>query len=202
MNYSDKVKLIREKWNLTQDQLADALQIDRSYLSQIENGRRTPSIRLQSHIEQIQQYGLALNVAQSTLLVTLRKIPVVSWSEAENMATIEIESLKEQFQENVPTDCPDPNAFALKIHGDSMMPEFREGDIAVLMPSESPRIGLPVFANLKNEGIVFRVFNYIGVDREVYRLTCLNPTYPPLDVRADELHWIYPVHSVNKKIWR
>lgn len=45
MSVGNTIKQIRKQRNLTQQQLADELKLSRSYLSDIENGRKQPSIK-------------------------------------------------------------------------------------------------------------------------------------------------------------
>ena len=42
MNLGEKIKLIRYKYNLSQDELAKVLDINRNYLSRIENNKSLP----------------------------------------------------------------------------------------------------------------------------------------------------------------
>lgn len=45
MKFGQNIKQIRKQRNLTQKQLADQIEISRSYLSDIENGRKNLSIK-------------------------------------------------------------------------------------------------------------------------------------------------------------
>lgn len=45
MKFGQNIKQIRKQRNLTQKQLADQIKISRSYLSDIENGRKNLSIK-------------------------------------------------------------------------------------------------------------------------------------------------------------
>lgn len=45
MSVGKTIKEIRKQRNLTQKQLADQIEISRSYLSDIENGNKNPSIK-------------------------------------------------------------------------------------------------------------------------------------------------------------
>ncbi|MCH7413112.1 helix-turn-helix transcriptional regulator [Belliella sp. R4-6] len=42
--YGDKVKAIRKKQNVSQEKLAELADLDRTYISDIENGKRNVSI--------------------------------------------------------------------------------------------------------------------------------------------------------------
>lgn len=45
MKFGQNIKQFRKQRNLTQKQLADQIEISRSYLSDIENGNKNPSIK-------------------------------------------------------------------------------------------------------------------------------------------------------------
>ena len=57
-----RIILIRKKQKLTQEDLAGMAELDRSYLSEIENGRRKLSV------EMLRKIADALNVKASILL--------------------------------------------------------------------------------------------------------------------------------------
>lgn len=56
MNYSKAIRVARSLADISQGQLADKAEIDRSYLSMIESGKRIPSI------ETIERIARALNL--------------------------------------------------------------------------------------------------------------------------------------------
>src|SRR5437867_2110606 len=56
-------------------------------------------------------------------------------------------------------DVQDKDAFAARIHGDSMTPKYREGDIVIFSPSLSPRDGDDCFVRFEDGHTTFkRVF--------------------------------------------
>lgn len=58
----EKIKQFREQQNLTQEQLAETLDISVAHLSYIENSKRTPSIKL------LRRLALALKVSVKDLV--------------------------------------------------------------------------------------------------------------------------------------
>jgi transcriptional regulator with XRE-family HTH domain len=80
-----------------------------------------------------------------------------------------------------------PDAFALRIDGDSMAPDIRHGDMVVLSPSVPALEGLPAVVQLRNQ---------IGVTCKLYRsdegcvhLAATNAAYPPHSCPADQVVW-------------
>lgn len=60
---SDALRLIRQYHNLNQTQLASKISISISYMSEIESGKKEPSIEL------LQKYATYFNVPLSSLIV-------------------------------------------------------------------------------------------------------------------------------------
>lgn len=48
-----KLKKLRDKWNLTQQKVADEVGIDRSYYAHIENGDSNPSLKIALKIKEV-----------------------------------------------------------------------------------------------------------------------------------------------------
>jgi len=80
-------------------------------------------------------------------------------------------------------------AFALQIKGDSMQPDFKEGDRIIVDCEVSPRPGDFVVAKNSDEEATFKKYRLlrIGEDgREVFELVPLNQDYPSM--RSDQHH--------------
>lgn len=78
-------------------------------------------------------------------------------------------------------------AFALEIEGDSMLPEFRAGDLVIIEPDWEPRPGECVAAKNGKEEATFKKYRQRGVDKDgnvIFELVPLNEDYQTL--RSDE----------------
>lgn len=89
--------------------------------------------------------------------------------------------------------CPgitDPNAFAVRVVGDSMQPKFSQGDIIVFSPALEVRNGDDCFVRLTepHETTFKRVF---FEDDNFVRLQPRNEKYSPLIVPGDRVNGIY-----------
>jgi SOS-response transcriptional repressor LexA len=76
-----------------------------------------------------------------------------------------------------------PQAFALTIQGDSMLPEFREGDTIIIDPGVQPAPGDFVVAKNDQEEATFKKYRPRGVNERgelVIELVPLNEDYPSL----------------------
>ena len=126
-----------------------------------------------------------------------KMIPVVGWAHAGEAGNYE--SVPDSWQEWIPTECRDPKAFAVKLEGDSMEPQFRELDLLVLMPSEKPYSGCFVVCRFQNDSIVFRGLETAG---DTIRLVPLNDRYPVSEHKCEEFIWMHPVWGRWSQLWK
>lgn len=79
-----------------------------------------------------------------------------------------------------------PHAFALEVLGESMSPEYREGDRIIVDPAVYPRPGDAVVAKVNGE-VTFKRYRPRGVNAsggDVFELAPLNPDYAT--IRSDQ----------------
>lgn len=76
------------------------------------------------------------------------------------------------------SSCDEAEAFALMVLGDSMEPEFLEGEIIVIEPSGYATDGSYVLAQLDGEWI----FRQLLRNGDAWRLAPLNPRYEAADI--------------------
>ena len=74
--------------------------------------------------------------------------------------------------------CAAAEPFALMVLGDSMEPEFREGEVILIEPEGLATDGSFVLAQLAGEWI----FRQLAKQGEAWQLRALNPAYPPADI--------------------
>jgi SOS-response transcriptional repressor LexA len=74
--------------------------------------------------------------------------------------------------------CSSAEPFALMVLGDSMEPEFVEGEVILIEPEGLATDGSFVLAQLAGEWI----FRQLARQGEGWRLQALNPAYPPTDI--------------------
>ena len=90
-------------------------------------------------------------------------------------------------------DITDRDAFAARVHGDSMVPKYREGDIIIFSPGLSPRDGDDCFIRFADGQTTFkRLFFENGENgTPVLRLQPRNEKYRPQVVPSHEVSGIY-----------
>lgn len=96
----------------------------------------------------------------------------------------------------------DPDAFAARVVGESMLPDYREGDIVVFSPSRAVRSGMDCFARLEPdaETTFKRVYFEGDPGRELIRLQPLNPAFAPRVLPRERVAGLYAAVSVTRKI--
>ena len=80
-----------------------------------------------------------------------------------------------------------PDAFAVRIDGDSMAPEIRHGDVVICSPSAPAGDGAAAVVQLEGQiGVTCKVFRQAG---DTVHLVPINEQYSPQAFPADELVW-------------
>ena len=80
--------------------------------------------------------------------------------------------------DTAPPSCEAAEPFALMVLGDSMLPEFAEGEIVVVEPENLARDGSYVVADLDGEAILRQLAEREGR----WWLHALNPAYPDAEL--------------------
>ncbi|MCH7961154.1 MAG: LexA family transcriptional regulator [Planctomycetes bacterium] len=100
-------------------------------------------------------------------------------------------------------DLDDPDAFAARVIGDSMEPEYREGDVVVFSPMREVRSGQDCFVRLEHDAHTTfkRVYFEVGGNgEERIRLQPLNSAYAPQVYRREQVAGLYAAVSVTRRI--
>jgi transcriptional regulator with XRE-family HTH domain len=96
----------------------------------------------------------------------------------------------------------DPEAFAMRINGDSMQPLHVDGEIAIVYPQVKPRTGDRVIVRVHDDiggAVLFRIYTSTDHGRGML-LTSPNPVAPPINLGQDEVLWICPVASTVRHL--
>lgn len=202
-----RLKSAREQAGLSQASLAKLIGTGQSTIGSIENGRNQGSGKLL-------QIARALNVLPEWLetgrgqmrpnkeadsqpfdanvipaAVGERRIPLLNYVQA-GVFCDPGQNFTFEGMEYLLTDLDlSERAFALQIKGDSMHPEFKEGDRIIVDCEVSPRPGDFVVAKNSEEAATFKKYRLlrIGEDgQEVFELVPLNQDYP--STRSDQHH--------------
>ncbi|MEY0543937.1 LexA family protein [Providencia rettgeri] len=185
MSLATRVKQRRTELSLTQVELAERAGISQQSVESIENGRtRKPRniIELAKALQCNPEWLVNGKNIMPITEVNSRKIPLLSYVQAglfkdENTIT----DCDGNFEYIMVDDDISANSFALRIEGDSMTPEFKEGDIVVIDTELAPAPGEFVFAQNGGHQGTFKKYRPLGIGTGEFELVPLNPDYPTLN---------------------
>ena len=119
---------------------------------------------------------------------------MVSWVQAGRFT--DYEEMSQSWVDWVDCLCPDPNAFAVRVVGDSMMPKYPPGNLAICMPSFPPKNNGLAVAKIHDGSVTFKTVNFRGDVPACFRFVAINPDYGSMVVKREDVTWIYPVYAV------
>ena len=182
------LKSLRTSHNLTQDELAKKLKISRSTIGMYEKGAREPdfeTLELIADYFNVDTDYLLGRTAKTTYIPTPSKgvsIPVLG----RVAAGIPIEAVTdiidtEEISESL---AKTGEFFALKLHGDSMEPRMKKGDVVIVRQQNDAESGEIVIVTVNGtDATCKRLRKY----RDGIELISLNPSYEPIFFTADEV---------------
>lgn len=85
----------------------------------------------------------------------------------------------------------DPNAYALSIYGDSMLPVYRPGDIIAVSPAAPVRQGDRVVARSHDGAVMAKLLQRRSSVRVLF--SSLNPEHPVLEFPTHEILWMHRI---------
>jgi phage repressor protein C with HTH and peptisase S24 domain len=97
-------------------------------------------------------------------------------------------------------DVTDPDAFAARVVGDSMQPDYREGDIVVFSPAMPTVSGSDCFVRLERDDQTTFKRVYFEEEGQMIRLQPLNGAYPPKVVHREDVAGMYAAAYVMRKV--
>jgi SOS-response transcriptional repressor LexA len=109
-------------------------------------------------------------------------VPLISWVAAGSWRDVADPYPAGIGEDLVPVTCrTGPNAFALRVQGDSMEPVFPNGSVIIVDPAVEPRQGSYVVVRLDEAEQA--TFKQLVIDGGVRYLKPLNPRYPLMEIR-------------------
>lgn len=191
MSVGTEIRRRRKALKLTLEDIVERVGSDTGNLSRIETGKQGASEDMLRKIAQ----ALGCTVADlfagaelpsnvTAVPIGTRRIPLISCVQAGAMTEAVDPYALGDASEWMLTDLElSQNAFALRIKGDSMLPEFREGDTVVIDPAIHPLPGDYVVAKNGENEATFKKYRPRGVNeqgQQVFELVPLNEDYPSM----------------------
>lgn len=186
------LRLAREKADMSQDAVAALFDISRAAVAQWES--EDAAKRTKPDIDKLSVLAQAYGVSTDWLLTgrefagtkqtsgayqlpAVRRLPIVSWVQAGRGREAEDPHPPGDGDGFIDTTRRlGPNAYALKIRGDSMEPRFHEGDTIIVDPAIAPHHGSYVVVRFDQRQEA--TFKQLVLDGDRKYLKPLNERYP------------------------
>ncbi|HDO1375645.1 TPA: helix-turn-helix domain-containing protein [Aeromonas veronii] len=198
---SERIRELRKKHGLTQQKLGELIGVKKSSISQWENDEHSPSgdnLAQLSKVFGVSAHWLAtgkgspeLSNVEPAVIPQGNRVPILSYVQAGNWR--EMCEQATAFDGNVEYVSAGgeigPYGFGLWLRGDSMLPQFKEGDLIIVDPDESPQPVDYVVAKNGSDEATFKKYRPRGIDesgQEVFELVPLNDDYPTM--HSDRQH--------------
>ncbi|WAL81338.1 LexA family transcriptional regulator [Pandoraea sp. XJJ-1] len=144
------------------------------------------------------------NVAEPEL--RQRRVPVISYVQAGAMAeAVDAYPIGGALRHVYATvECSDCT-FALEVEGESMLPDFKEGDVIFVDPLVQPKPGQFVVAKNCEEKATFKKYRPRGVDEngnDVFELVPLNPDFATIYSDRQPMHIVGTVVEHRRNLTR
>lgn len=190
----------REAKDMSLREASKGAGISHAHIQDIEIGKTMPTFAkvmslLKTYHADVQDFLRATGYIppEAEPIGKLKRIPVLSWTQAGHWQ----EMAESEYDEYVETDTN--GVFALKVKGDSMEPEFYEGDIVIVNPHLKQEHGdFLVVANHEGEATL-KQLRKVGTTRI---LRPLNPKYEDIELRKDIQYRVIGVVVEKKKRYR
>jgi phage repressor protein C with HTH and peptisase S24 domain len=196
----------RKLRNMTPQQFANAAGIDLQALRALEKrdsktSQFTEQIAraLELTTDQLLSGDIAIrtgqyeeNVTEAPALRSAMRIPVVGHIRGGDDGYLEeLEYPAGYGDGHIEYWTKDPQAFALRIKGDSMHPRYRAGEYAVVTPGIEASPGMDVAVKLTNGKKLLKQLNWVRGDE--IQLLSINNGYAPMTIPMNEIESIHRV---------
>jgi phage repressor protein C with HTH and peptisase S24 domain len=209
------LKTKREEMKLTPEQLAKLSRVPAQYIRDVESG-----VVQGSNEKQLRKLEVALKLEPGALMsgsdhppivgdhvvttfgktpdvqltgnITAKTIPLISMAQAGDL--VEFEDVYDH-EGVVAYAGKDPRAIAVRIRGESMMPTYEPGTIAIVYPSFKPQNDNLVVAKVRDGSVLFKRLQ-IRDGEAVFH--SINPSWPPMTYAERDIVWMYPVGLTQK----
>lgn len=182
---SERIKQARADAQLTQDQLAACVGVTKSAVSQWEGGNtkgmKPENIFKAAECLKVDPEWLAtgkhsVKEIAPAYLKGGERVPLISWVQAGHWCeAIDNPQGAPEDWLNCPVPCS-KNTFALKVHGISMEPRVKAGEIIFVDPEVEPVHGNLVVVRIESTGEA--TFKQLVVEDGKKMLKALNPDWP------------------------
>lgn len=175
MDFAKKLKELRTRRGLTQDELAKDLQLVKSSISMYESGKRKPSFEVLEAVADYFNVNLDMLYGDEDVFIpTFKKVPMLGYAAAGQP----LENLDGQDTYYVETNAKYKVDFCITVRGDSMINAgINDGDIVFVRSQPEVENGQIACIELDGEKVCIKRF-YKNANEVM--LVSENPKYAPL----------------------
>lgn len=197
--FSKRLKMYLSREEMSQKELAEKLHVSATAVSNWCNGTKAP------RMDKVDMMCKIFSCRRSDLI---EDKPVESSKPKRTGVTINvlgrvaagipIEAIEDAIDtEEIPEEmAKDGEYFGLQIHGDSMMPRMREGDVVIVRKQDDAETDQIVIALINgNDAVCKRLLKY----KDGISLVSNNPAYDPLVFTAEQIKDL-PVRIIGKVV--
>ncbi|MGN1297712.1 MAG: LexA family protein [Clostridia bacterium] len=191
----NRIKFLREEFNMTQQELADKLNGAKSTVAMYEKGDRKPSLEILVKLSEIFDCSIDYILCKTDVrnaVINLARIPILGtvkagydWLAEENV--VDYITLKE----NIPNI---KEYYALRITGDSMLPLLSEGDLVIVHDQDDVESGQTAVVLINGEEATVKK---VVKTNEGIELHSMNPYYPVKKFTFEDMKKI-PVKIIGR----
>lgn len=199
------VRLLADKFDGSMAELARAIGRDDAQVWMLINGERNIGEKLATHIEQ--SLGLppgdlavaapALGVQEERAAYTTARIPVVGTAQlGDDGFHLEYQYPVGQGDGFIAYPSRDPNAYALRVRGDSMRPRIKPGEFVLVEPNTAPQPGEEVLVRTRDGRVMVKVLDFIRGG--TIQLSSINESHRPITLEQSDVELLHFVAAIVK----
>lgn len=208
--FAERLMWARERRVWTQAQLAKEAGMSQSAIGNYESGVRDSSRKVvklaqtlgvraewlaNGHGDPLPAPASVGSLEPGPELKPSRAIPIVGVARGGPEGHINIDAWPEgQGESYVSLPTADPEAYVLKVRGDSMRPRIKSGEFIVVEPNMEAQQGDEVVVKLLDDGLIVKELLWIR-DGEV-SLGSVNDAVPPITKPLDEIGYMHRVAAI------
>lgn len=191
----NRIKFLREEFNMTQQELANKINGAKSTIAMYEKGDRKPSLEVLIKLSEIFNCSIDYILCKTNIrnaVINVARIPILGtvkagydWLAEENV--IDYITLKEEL--------PNVNEyFGLRITGDSMLPLLSDGDLVIVHDQDDVESGQTAVVLINGEEATVKK---VVKTNDGIELHSMNPYYPTKKFTYEDMKDI-PVKIIGR----
>ena len=201
--FAERLKQLRLQHGLTQKELAKVMGVSSSAVGMWEIGRNEPDYKTLKRLADFFDVSIDYLLGKTDdptppqkrledypWYVELRPIPVYNGASAGDIGTFP-DDRNIVMWISVPKK--GPGKYGVIVHGDSMEPDIKDGDIVVIDPDVAIDNGSKVIVIIDGQAYVKKIY----FQDNVIVLQSLNPRYPPITIPRRKMD----VYVVGRVVW-